>query len=91
MKSHFGKLGGNNQETRLYDVLKSSPGKWFDGLYLSQKVRTIALHSCAHGCRQQLPPGEVLENKVLYRPALRRRESYYRLTTTQMELNLTAR
>ena len=78
MKSHYGILGGNNQETRLYNVLKSNPGQWFDGLYLSQQVRTIALHSCVHGCRQQLD-GEVIENKIMYRAVLGRKESYYRL------------
>ena len=77
--SHYGNIEHDTQEGRLYSVLKSNPGQWFDGLYLSQQVRTIALHTCVHGTRQQLPAGERIENKIMYRAVLKRKGSYYRL------------
>ena len=77
---HAGSI--TNPETaagRLYAFLSANPNRWWSGWDLTKTARTTAIGTRISEIRQQLPPGQVIEQSA--RPTEKHeRGSWYRLT-----------
>ena len=67
----------DTQEAKLFELLKD--GQQYSVWSLITLIPSAAVHSVVSNLRLQLPPGQTIENEMLWRPALKRTDSYYRL------------
>ena len=79
-RRHFGSVyNPRSQEHSLDNILRRKPGEWINVFALCTLIPSAAPHSVISNLRQQLNAGESIENRTLWRPALERRQSEYRL------------
>ena len=83
-RRHFGSVfNPRTQEFSLDSILRRNPGNWVSVYSLCTLIPSAAPHSVVSNLRLQLNPGESIENKLVWRPAVGRKESYYRLVVRE--------